>query len=1087
MDLLMWTWKRCRQTGCTALLLVAGILPVLTASAQAQEPVEQGNSLLSYAALVEEFRRTSVYRHNADGLNRIVRVQLEGVSRRRALEHVAALGGFRVAFCRDRVPLEEKISLSVDGLSVLGAMQETVRGSGLHLKLSLGGQFIVVKGPPVKAVEPPRPQKRSAPGTIAGRVTDVDTRLSLPGASVRVQGTALGAATDVDGNYRITNVPEGDQVLLVSYVGYKSAHVPVVVASGESVLMDVTLSVDVVEGHEVLILAQAEGQVAAINQQLASNTIVNVVSAARIQELPDVNAAESVGRLPGVSIVRDAGEGQKVVIRGLSPKFSNVLVNGQRIPGTDFDDRSTDLSMISSDMLAGIEVTKALTPDRDADMIGGTVDFRLMDAREGFRSDVRVQSGYNDQQSTYDSYKGSINASNRFFGNRLGAMAQVNIERADRGSDVFNAGYTRQAKQVEPGQPRPIDINSLTLTDRFESRNRYGGSLVLDYRLPGGRIQLSNFISRLNRNESRWTKGYGLVGRNVSYTVRDRDVNVDVLSNALEAEHSLGRATIDISLSRSLSRQDHPYDNSFIFSEVAAFTPELVITAGPSVIPQAAKNRLSETFLQDGDFRSVDMLEREIGARANLRYPLAVGRHLTGYVKFGGKYRDKKRSNDASAWFLPFGFGDGDRFLREAFAERQFDVTTQGRLAITGFLDPEREAANFLDGQYGIDAFLDRELMDDVYNRINSRYFRTRFTDLADFEMSEKITAGYGMAEINLGRHLMILPGVRYEHTNTDYDAKKGVSDNDRTEVGFMSDTSSTQSFGQWFPIVHVRLRFTDWLDLRLARTRSLSRPDFPMYSPRERIQESPRRVDRGNPSLRPASALNYDALVSLYPGRLGLLTIGGYFKEIENVIYLKEKTVLDPAQENLPAWTRGFRLTEPVNNDFVTTVKGIEAEWQTHFTYLPGLLSGLVLNINYARIFSKTRYPRTLLIRDSTPPFRQTSIDTFRVGRMIDQPEQIANFSIGYDRGGFSGRVSMLYQESSLSFVGEFAEEDGFTETYIRWDAMMQQRFGSGFSVYINLANLGDRPDQSFLGVGFPTAQEYYGWTADLGVRYRY
>jgi outer membrane receptor protein involved in Fe transport len=232
---------------------------------------------------------------------------------------------------------------------------------------------------------------------------------------------------------------------------------------------------------------------------------------------------------------------------------------------------------------------------------------------------------------------------------------------------------------------------------------------------------------------------------------------------------------------------------------------------------------------------------------------------------------------------------------------------------------------------------------------------------------------------------------------------------------------------------------------------------------------------------------MNYDAILSFYPSRLGLLTAGVFYKEIDDLIYIREKTVLDPIAEGLPAHTRGSRLTEPVNNEFMTTVKGIEVEWQTHFTYLPGFLSGLVFNANYARIFSDTRYPRTLLKRDSTPPFRQTQIDTFRVGRMIDQPSHIANFSIGYDRGGFSGRVSMLYQERSLSGVGDYPEEDSFTDTYLRWDAMVQQKVGRNFSVYVNLNNLGDRPDISRIGLGFPTTQEFYGWTADLGVRYRY
>ena len=80
---------------------------------------------------------------------------------------------------------------------------------------------------------------------------------------------------------------------------------------------------DIVESETVIVSAQAAGQVAAINQQLSSNTIVNVISEEKIQELPDANAAEAIGRLPGVSIQRSGGEANKITLRGLSDKYTS--------------------------------------------------------------------------------------------------------------------------------------------------------------------------------------------------------------------------------------------------------------------------------------------------------------------------------------------------------------------------------------------------------------------------------------------------------------------------------------------------------------------------------------------------------------------------------------------------------------------------------------------------------------------------------------------------------------------------------------------------------------------------------------------
>ena len=113
----------------------------------------------------------------------------------------------------------------------------------------------------------------------------------------------------------------------------------------------------------------------AINKQLKAKSIKNIVSSDRIQELPESNAAEAVARIPGVSIRREGGEGNKVVIRGLSPKYNKITVNGTNLASTDPDNRSTDISMISQYMLDGIEVTKAGTPDQDGDALGGTINF----------------------------------------------------------------------------------------------------------------------------------------------------------------------------------------------------------------------------------------------------------------------------------------------------------------------------------------------------------------------------------------------------------------------------------------------------------------------------------------------------------------------------------------------------------------------------------------------------------------------------------------------------------------------------------------------------------------------------------------
>jgi len=107
-------------------------------------------------------------------------------------------------------------------------------------------------------------------GEIKGRVTEAQTGESLPGANVFIAGSSLGAATDLNGNYRIPNVPPGSYTLVVRYIGYKEEKLSVRVTANETLVQNVQLFYEGLTGEEVTVIAQAKGQMAAINKQLSA-------------------------------------------------------------------------------------------------------------------------------------------------------------------------------------------------------------------------------------------------------------------------------------------------------------------------------------------------------------------------------------------------------------------------------------------------------------------------------------------------------------------------------------------------------------------------------------------------------------------------------------------------------------------------------------------------------------------------------------------------------------------------------------------------------------------------------------------------
>ena len=141
--------------------------------------------------------------------------------------------------------------------------------------------------------------------TIVGTVTDSDIKEPMPFASVTVKGTTIGSVTDINGKYTLTGVPSGQQQIEFRYLGYQSQLLDVTVVPGKTVELNASLTSEAIQSLEVVIVGQAKGQTQAINQQLNSQGIVNVVSLEKMKELPDPNAAEAVGQ-----VTRDNGSTQ---------------------------------------------------------------------------------------------------------------------------------------------------------------------------------------------------------------------------------------------------------------------------------------------------------------------------------------------------------------------------------------------------------------------------------------------------------------------------------------------------------------------------------------------------------------------------------------------------------------------------------------------------------------------------------------------------------------------------------------------------------------------------------------------------------
>jgi TonB-dependent receptor len=994
----------------------------------------------------------------------------------------------------------------------------------------------------------------SAPvGVVAGRVLDASTGEALPGANVRVEGTSIGSATNADGRYTIANVPSGTVTLVATFIGYEQQEQVVEVPDGGRVEADFELVYQTIEGEGVVVTAQVAGQLAAINEQFSNSTVGNVVSGARIQELPDNNAAESIGRLPGVSIQRSGGEAQRVAIRGLSPRFNNVTVNGVRLPGTDEGNRAVDLSLVSSNILDGIDVRKAITPDMDADVVGGTIDLRLRSAPSEPVIDLQAQGGYTGLQEDFGNYKFVGTASNRFLDDRLGAIATFNAQRYDRSADKLDVGYAYSGDNplTPGGEADPaIRIDSYELREELVDRSRAGGSLLLDWRLPGGRILGNAFYNRLNNDGL-----YRFFGPNtdvLSYNVEDREASTSILTSSLQVEQGLGFLEYDVQAAFTRSRSRNPEDYVWRFAnEASAFTEgtDTLFATSPlegfQTVAADSTAPLADLWV---DSRELD--EDQYSLELNVQAPFRMGERfggmfdwLSGYIKAGGKLRwldrtyDQERMGRQGLQYPGFWDDVTSECVRSQLGEG-WDPDLVGGQNISlpinqVLLDYSRED-DFLEGDYSLGLVPDRDRLMELTRAFQSSacanivneegiptvYVRNSLESIGqDYRGEERYQAGYVMGRFDIGKYVTVIPGVRYERDQADYTGQRfreSFTEGTLDEPPALLDTLNVErENAYWLPMVHVDIRPQDWLSIRLARTETIARPDYNQYAPITSINGDFNYIRAANTGLRPQTAVNYDASVQFVNRNLGLVGVSAFHKTIDELVLTIETptrglvvggdtTIIGvPEEANIPyQWLAQSPLLQTsINVEDPTTFYGFELEWQASFSFLPGALRGLILNVNYTRAFSETTYStfrieRGDLISFPPPVYEYTYEDTTRTGRMPDQSAHIANVTVGWDYKGFSARVSYLYQSNTASYINpQQPLLDTYVGDYSRFDVSLRQKLFEGFEVYTNLNNINNRPDRNFTGQppggsfndNYPSYRELYGYTIDVGARYRF
>jgi TonB-dependent receptor len=648
----------------------------------------------------------------------------------------------------------------------------------------------------------------------------------------------------------------------------------------------------------------------------------------------------------------------------------------------------------------------------------------------------------------------------------------------------------------------------------------------VDWRIPDGKVNANVFYNKMRSSAIYRINNLNVNDKRHFTDLEDRHGTTGIFTGSIGVNQDYNWIRFDAGISRTGSESYSPDERGFHFSQETGnvFETFLVDTSTtPLDIPQHARVDTNQTKLADAYRFDTKRNEYQVTIQANVEAPFRINDLLSGYVKVGGKFRELNRRNDEEVYGisgLQYGGGvnqltalaatlgtlypDDWNYLRDSAYIRANQC-----LPITRFLY-DYSRSDFLNGQYPLGLALDPAKVNQVLNGMMltpSAYQRYFIQSLGrDYDGVERFQAAYLMSELNIGDYVTVLPGVRMERDYALYHGQRyrAVITGGNTQRPPLDFTplTSTRDNRFWLPMAHVTVKPLDWLKFRLAFTKTLTRPDFRQYAPITFIDANQTQIVAANFDLKPAVSTNYDVALSVFDNSVGLFTVSGFYKQINDLIFSSTYAILPgigpPPGSNIPAsWVTGVYpalYSYPMNNLTPAYIRGIELEWQTHFWYLPSILKGLVLNVNYSRIGSNVDIhfftQHDIVISLIPRILSHVAVDSSRASRVPGQPSSILNVTLGYDFDAFSARLSYLYQSDRVSGINLTNQSlDSFTGKYERWDLTVQQGiFDWGLQVFANFSNLNARPDESLLNYQFyhPSSLEYYGFTMDLGVRFK-
>lgn len=927
------------------------------------------------------------------------------------------------------------------------------------------------------AAAPTAASGEAANGAIRGTVTD-STGAVVPNAQIVLQPGGANAASNSRGEFTITNVTPGTYTLAVSYVGFANSTANIVVTAGQTVEANTVLK-PASNNQQVVVLGDLGGEAEAINEQRTSPNILNVMTADTIKDLPNQSVATALGRMPGVTVQINEGEPQYVQIRGTEPRLSNTTLDGVEIPGPDPQVRQVDLWVIPGDMVGDIEINKTLSANQDADAIGGSVNLKMRQA-DSSRPSLSIESlgGHNPIDNGRDWFRDDATFGKRFGPHqRLGLMLNYSYDLNDIGTDDMEP-----VPNFDPLGTTETYFSEVAIQMYLYNHTRYAFGGSMDYKLSDNSdLFVHGILANFRDYGQKYT--YDIVSAtqsapgisnndgSISYSNSLRRPNYLISDLILGGNHIFNRYYVHYVAAISRSRLGGAAGNPGADFQPANTDPNLpanglgstcIYTPGPSIYRPQFPCASNDPIYDPNQWQLKDInLTTGQSTQLNLQLGGAVGfnYHLgrrTSTFEFGAQVRNAHKGQYATQPTY-------DNFSPSATPP-----------SMTQFVTPFKNPS-FYGGSYQlgpitsfeqIQAWLGQNPgalpLDTSATHLNS--------DPANYNLQERITAGYAMNTIDFNGKFHLQTGLRIEATNEANTGYQVINDGNGNWVSTQA-VNGGGSYVDFMASVQFRYNIDQNSDLRAVYSRGISRPNPYDLVPYQTLDESttPNTENIGNPALKAELANNVDILYERYLPSVGMIEAGYFYKYLTNQLFQTISQVPNPFPNPI---TSTVYLNQTQNGSHAH-VQGVELAYQQHLSYLPSVLSGLQIDANMTYTESQSfGVPE----RTDVPQLVGQAPWSFNVNPAYETKRAKVEMGISFDGPNIS---AYQWQNEGPNAVqgpvdGPFGDNYYFQRAQV--DSQASYYLGHGFTISASGENMNNAPLGFYNGSKYHmTQKEYY------------